>query len=98
MWLGQLHVLSASGAVQGDHLTACVFPPKGDIPYPVGPAFRENLGMKIVSVNVDGPKKVLFPKTPEEMKKNHVSPVTHTHNLLLDMYSRFQEKKPEAIA
>ena len=78
-------------------MTACVFPPVGKLPNPAGHAFRENLGMKLINLDVDGPKKVAIPQTPKEMAKPIVVPVTASHNQLLDMYS-FQEKKREVFA
>jgi len=86
-----------TGAVSGDHLTACVLPPVGKLPHPNGLAFRENLGMKLVNLGVDSPKKILYPKTPEEMAENHISPLTALHNQCLDMYTSFQQREAEPV-
>jgi len=87
-----------TGAVGGDLMTACVFPPVGQLPNPTGHASRENLGMERVTLEVDGSRKMIFPKTPAEMARNSVVRVTESHNLCLDMYTSFEEKEPAAIA
>ena len=84
------------GAVQGDQLSACVFPPAKEIPHPDGPATRENLGMQLVSVTVDGSQKLLFPASPEKLSNILVSSVTKTYNEWLDIYKSFHEESDVA--
>ena len=80
------------GAVQGDQLSACVFPPAKEIPNPDGPATRENLGMQLVSITVDGSQKLVFPTSPEKLSNILVSSVTKTYNEWLDIYKSFHEE------
>lgn len=73
--------------MQGDQLSACIFPPEEKIPNRTGPAFRENLGMVLCSVDVPGPQKITFPKPVGELAAKLVSQFTLADNQSIEMYS-----------
>eukprot|EP00210_Caulerpa_lentillifera_P006551 g6256.t1 len=94
----QLHPFATgidTGAVQGGQLSACVFPPVGKIPSPDGPAFRENLGMKIMSIEIEESRKVVYPKPLPEVL---VSSINEAENLCMEMYASFDiPRQPQTV-
>lgn len=89
----QLHPFATgidTGAVQGGQLSACVFPQMSKIPAPNAPAFRENLGMEIVGIEIEESRKISFPKPLPEVL---VSSLNAAESLCMEMYASFDSSR-----